>query len=149
MQDQNQKNRQQDQGQQGMGSQGTNWQSQGNQETDNNQGNNWDDNTEIDMPQQPRHKEEPVTGTSQNSDNTGREQSSPSSNTQPGQNSGQQADLGSEDASGNRMGNDMGNRNMSSEKTGPQDKESDDYMRNDIGSSISGSSGSNRSADKK
>jgi hypothetical protein len=117
------------------------------------------------MPQQPRHKEEPVEGSSQNWNRSG--------STNSGQGS-------QENVQGNRMGSDMdsnsGSGNMGSqgnqgegmrggsmsdqgrmsdqrgnranEKSGSQEKESDDYMRNDIGSSTSGSSGSNRSSDR-
>ena len=168
MQDQNQKNRQPGQGQQGMGSPDTNWQSQGsqaNQATENNQGQDWDDNTEVDMPQQPRHKEEPVEGKGQNW------------NKSEGTNSGQGSQ---ENVQGNRMGSDMGSNtgsgsmgsqsnqgegmrggsmsdqgtmsdqrgNKTSDKSGAQEKESDDYMRNDIGTSTSGSSGNNPSSDR-
>ena len=172
MQDQNQKNRQPGQGQQEIGSSGTNWQSQGdqaNQSTENNEG-NWDDNTEVDMPQNPRHKEEPFVGGqnqgTSNSPNSG--SGSQMKQNQPGRTSGMGADIGNE---GSNMGNPgdpigMGGQSnqgedmrggsisdqgkMSDQRGNQGSKEgsgTDDYMRNEIGKSTSGSSGTSRNKD--
>jgi hypothetical protein len=158
MQDQQNQNRNQAQGQQTAGS---NWQQENTSAGNNDSTNMNRSDIEINPPHQPRHTEEPVVanqgGTGGNSTQMGQGKQGSERMTTGQENMGGSNGMGGQSNQGEGMrGGSMSDKGKMSDQRGnlssggslSQDSGTDDYMRNEIGSSTTGATGSNRSSNK-